>query len=370
MRRVITVGSVPPEWGGTSMGGVAAVHQRINQELARAQATSQIELAGILATNRPPDAAEYPPEGIPLLVPPAAKSDERSWYFETLRQIDPDIVLFHHLGYRWSQWHVKTDVPFAGVIHSWTQLKHSLTEKNDRARQVLDRLLPAASLLIFPSRHVQEEGLRFGLRYPHRTVVIPNPLGLCFLTDNKEDTHKGNGDDRPILAVGSAIPTKRLSLVLKTAARLGRRVEVIGDGPSLDELKKEANSLGLGKRALFPGRLTASQVASAMRKAQVLCVPSASEAFGNVYIEALSCGIPVVGFAPMIEEIREAMEIDIGQGVSGGSSLEEVVDAVRSVMSRKWDRGALMRRARYCYSPQKIAFRHAAALAETMHTKS
>ncbi len=59
-----------------------------------------------------------------------------------------------------------------------------------------------------------------------------------------------------------------------------------------------------------------------VRSAEVLCLPSLSESFGIVMIEALASGTPVVGFGPTFTEIRERLGVEIGEPVWEGTAEE------------------------------------------------
>src|SRR5213075_3294205 len=49
--------------------------------------------------------------------------------------------------------------------------------------------------------------------------------------------------------------------------------------------------------AIFTGQLTGVELATALASADVLFNPSITEAFGNVTLEAMACGLPVVAAA-------------------------------------------------------------------------
>jgi len=75
---------------------------------------------------------------------------------------------------------------------------------------------------------------------------------------------------------------------------------IIGDGPFRPSLEKLNQELGVG--AVFLGEQPQKAVRPWLEKARVFCAPSVtveggmSEAFGNVFSEAQSMGVPVVSF--------------------------------------------------------------------------
>ncbi len=183
--RVISIGSIPPEWGGATRGGVASVHGILASQWAEFPNPHGVKLIGLLATNRPADARLRPPDNIPLLEPPSDRRLERSWYHSLLAGIAPDVVIFFHIGHRWSRWHTEAPVhiPAVGSIHSWTQITFRKAEDSTKARKNLTGILPEMAALIFPSRHTLEEGLELGFSYPCPTLVIPNPVQSVFIEE-------------------------------------------------------------------------------------------------------------------------------------------------------------------------------------------
>ncbi len=66
------------------------------------------------------------------------------------------------------------------------------------------------------------------------------------------------------------------------------RVLVVGDGPARPWLAQRLPD------ALFTGFLTGPELATAVASADIFFNPSATEAFGNVTLEAMACGLAVV----------------------------------------------------------------------------
>jgi glycosyltransferase involved in cell wall biosynthesis len=79
---------------------------------------------------------------------------------------------------------------------------------------------------------------------------------------------------------------------LALVPRRDSRLVIYGDGPDRDALRRLADELGLGGRVELPGYVAAPWDAYA--KASCFALTSRSEAFGNVVVEALASGLPVV----------------------------------------------------------------------------
>lgn len=80
---------------------------------------------------------------------------------------------------------------------------------------------------------------------------------------------------------------------------------VLGDGDDLPRLKAKAEALGLADNVIFAGFVGESEKADYLRLADVFALPGRGEGFGIVYLEAMACGVPVVG--SKIDGSREAL---------------------------------------------------------------
>jgi glycosyltransferase involved in cell wall biosynthesis len=85
--------------------------------------------------------------------------------------------------------------------------------------------------------------------------------------------------------------------VSEFASRTGADAELVvaGDGPSANEIKALTERCGV--RARFLGAISQTSLQKWMAASDVLLFPSATETFGNVVLEAMACGLPVVGAA-------------------------------------------------------------------------
>ena len=147
----------------------------------------------------------------------------------------------------------------------------------------------------------------------------------------------------------------------------GERVTFAGEGDEEPRLRERAAELGIGDRVEFvPHQRTTvhiKRMRKLVRTARVLCLPSLSESFGIVMIEALASGTPVVGFGPTFTEIRERLGTEIGEPVWEGTA-EEVAAGLAGVLARDWDRKRLRKRTVARYSAQSIASEYASLVRE------
>lgn len=67
-----------------------------------------------------------------------------------------------------------------------------------------------------------------------------------------------------------------------------------GDGPLLNEVKGEVKTRGLSNRVIFAGWISHEVLPTYLNKLKLLVVPSYTEVFATVALEAMACGTPVL----------------------------------------------------------------------------
>lgn len=128
-----------------------------------------------------------------------------------------------------------------------------------------------------------------------RCALIPNGIDLDrFRSGPAERAAFGlPADAFVVLMVSALIPSKRVAEGVLAVSRIpGAYLLVAGDGP----LRQEIGALA-GQS--LPGRflrvtVTPDRMPALYRSADVFLHLSKDESFGNVYVEALACGLPVV----------------------------------------------------------------------------
>jgi glycosyltransferase involved in cell wall biosynthesis len=141
-----------------------------------------------------------------------------------------------------------------------------------------------------------------------RLRYIPNGLDVERWTPGSD----GRAHSTPIaLCVARFVPLKRhqdllcaLAIVRDRGVRL--RLELIGDGPTLPGMSRLVGELGLHELVSFAGALGLDQVRDAMRRADIFCLSSLWEGMAGSVMEAMACGLPVVG--TQVNGIAELVE--------------------------------------------------------------
>ena len=103
---------------------------------------------------------------------------------------------------------------------------------------------------------------------------------------------------------GRLVPEKGVDLLLRACAGLGAfggwELRILGDGPERPRLEALAAELGIQAQVAFLGRVPSTAAPAYYRQLDVLALPSLTqpnwaEQFGRVLIEAMACGVAVVG---------------------------------------------------------------------------
>ena len=102
-----------------------------------------------------------------------------------------------------------------------------------------------------------------------------------------------------ILCVGRLLHQKGFDLAIAAFASLvdrfpQARLTIVGDGPSRFDLEQQAAALGLGEAVEFKGRISPEHVRELMNTATIVVMPSRSEGFPMVALEAAHMARPVV----------------------------------------------------------------------------
>lgn len=157
--------------------------------------------------------------------------------------------------------------------------------------------------------------------------------------------------DEPVVAfVGRIQPLKAPDIVLRAAAHLPGVRLVIAGGPSgsglasPDGLARLADELGITARVTFLPPQSRSDLVTLLRAADLVAVPSYSESFGLVAVEAQACGTPVVAAAV------GGLPVAVRDGITGtlvsGHNVGQWADAIDHLLGlRAGPQGRAMSRA-------------------------
>ena len=103
-----------------------------------------------------------------------------------------------------------------------------------------------------------------------------------------------------VICVANLIPIKGHEYLIEAVARIKNegtpiRLQLVGAGPEEARLKALCGALGIAEDVEFLGWRAYDEVARLMKNADVFAMPSYFEAFGCVYLEAMSAGTLTCG---------------------------------------------------------------------------
>lgn len=197
-------------------------------------------------------------------------------------------------------------IPVLFTVHGW-----AFSEGLPKRRQCFSRALerataPLAAKLICVSNYDRQLALRRKIAKPEQLITIHN--GLRFSGDTPS-SFAGDGPPTAIM-VARFDHQKDHETLLRALQRLPEvSLDLVGDGPTLEETKAMAVSLGLSGRVHFLGQR--SDVDRLLTNAQIAVLTSNYEGFPYSILEAMRAGLPVV--ASDVGGVSEAVD----DGITG-----------------------------------------------------
>ena len=109
-----------------------------------------------------------------------------------------------------------------------------------------------------------------------------------------------------------------------------------GSGPQKNRLQKQINELNLNNYVKLVGQIKPENVGLWMNASDLFVLPSLSESFGVVIIEAIACGKPVVTtYNGGSEEIICSDEYGL---LCNPANIKELINKIMVSLDKKWDR--------------------------------
>ena len=171
----------------------------------------------------------------------------------------------------------------------------------------------------FMKGHVQ--GL-FGLPFD-KINVVPNGINLTNFNGIERDyefrRQYASDNEKIILYMGRLVYEKGIQHLISAMPKIlnaynDSKLIIAGKGGMLDELKAQAEAMGIGNKVYFCGYLNAKQVQKMYKCADIAVFPSTYEPFGIVALESMLAGVPTV-----VSDVGGLNEI-IEHGVNGMKS--------------------------------------------------
>ncbi|MDP2873683.1 MAG: glycosyltransferase family 4 protein [bacterium] len=178
-----------------------------------------------------------------------------------------------------------------------------LTTKLGKVHQKIVGWLSFRADAVITISQYEKDLVEKGGVHPKRWVHLPVGIDPRPYDDVEENVYERFGLtwEPIILSLGRLVPHKGLDTLLKAAPAVlekfaQTRFFIAGQDYGMRlELAALAEKLGITKSVIFSGGLSEEDKYSAFKNATVFCLPSRSEAFGVVLIEAMAARLPTVG---------------------------------------------------------------------------
>ncbi len=230
----------------------------------------------------------------PLMIPPSVKRDIRAWRPNIFHIASPEL-----LGHRAVTLARRMDVPAVASVHTRFETYpryYGLAFLEPLMLAVLRRIYRRCDAIFAPSdsmaQVLREQRMNYNVgiwsRGIDREIFNPARRDRAWLRS------LGIDHDVPVIGfVGRLVMEKGLDVFSDTVDRLAARgirhqVVVVGEGPARDWFERRLPD------AVFAGFQSGAGLGRAVASMDVLLNPSVTETFGNVTLEAMASGLPVV----------------------------------------------------------------------------
>lgn len=178
-----------------------------------------------------------------------------------------------------------TDITIVGQDRSFHAITKFSIERSDRITAV-SRYLRDETFFAFGCAGCEVEVIH--------NFVDPRVYDRGRYTPLLRETMQGR---RVVMHISNFRPVKRVRDVVRVFAEINRQLPsvlvMVGDGPERSSAEEEAQLLGVAEHVHFLGKIEA--VAPLLASADLFLLPTEKESFGLSALEALACGVPVVG---------------------------------------------------------------------------
>ena len=245
---------------------------------------------------------------------------------QLLKEVDIDIIHGHYLfpaGAAACEAGSKHNIKTYVTAHGSDMFE--MYKKQSFMRPFIKRVLKKADVVFAVSNALKEEILATGVSgIEAKTRLYWNSVDIDKFSKDNENLLENHG--KPIvLFVGNIIKRKNVNLILEAKKQSAADYElvIVGDGPLKKDLENKVKSENISDVRFLGSR---RDVENIIPGCDVLVLPSFSESFGLVLIEALACEKPVIG--SNVGGISEIITDEVGLLINpyDASSLSSAID--------------------------------------------
>lgn len=162
----------------------------------------------------------------------------------------------------------------------------------------------SVSAIIAPSEKTKEKLISYGVKRP--IFIIPTGLDLDRFKEDQLSKQKRaelmekyniGADEKLITYIGRVAEEKSIDIIVDGVPYIENkncRLMIVGGGPQLENLKKQAEKLNVSDRIIFTGPVQREEVAAYYLISDCFVSASTSETQGMTFIESLASGLCVL----------------------------------------------------------------------------
>jgi phosphatidylinositol alpha 1,6-mannosyltransferase len=238
-----------------------------------------------------PGRSEY---RLPIALPARVRRDLKEFAPNVVHVSSPDLV-----GHRAVSWARRHKVAAVASVHTRfdTYLAYyHLQALEPLARGIMRRFYHRCEMVMAPAESTA--AILRAQRMNRDITIWTRGIDRDQFNPERRDMEwrrsVGIADDEMVIAfLGRVVMEKGLDIftdAVRAFATHGFKyhVLVIGEGPARSWFEEQL------PEAIFTGQLTGNELSRALASADVFFNPSITEAFGNVTLEAMACGLPVI----------------------------------------------------------------------------
>lgn len=217
------------------------------------------------------------------------------------------------------------DIPIVSTIHATECGRNSgIHDETQRYINDTEWMLTYESTEVIVNSNYMKRELQslFGLPF-EKINVVPNGININMFNGIERDYNFRRkyalDNEKIILFMGRLVYEKGVNHLISAMPKIlagyhDAKLIIAGKGGMYDELKEQANAIGLGNKVYFTGYMDPKEVCKMYKCADVAVFPSTYEPFGIVALEGMLSGTPVV-----VSDIGGLNEI-VEHGVDGMKS--------------------------------------------------
>lgn len=297
---------------------------------------------GFRVVHVPAGPADLSKEKLPLVV-----DEFTTWvhrHLATVGDVDAIHANYWLSGLAGHRLKHELSLPLVSTFHTLARVKAETGDAEPQGRADAEAEIIGCSDAILASCSAEADQLLALYDAPHdRIEIVPPGVDHAFFSPGDRRGARqalGLGDGPVLLFAGRVQPLKGVDVAVETLAALHRddAVLLVVGGPSGADGEREASrvrrlvtDLGLDGRVRFVPPQPHHLLSTYYRAADVTIVPSRSESFGLVALEAAACGTPVVaaavgGLRTLVDHGRTGFLVDERDPIEFAAYVDQLVD--------------------------------------------